>query len=74
VQIATPAELLKPQKALHPLKLRVFYVYKFKHLMSNNKLLSACMEFAFRKGFTGQCFCSHSAAVEFCVLIIVSEK
>jgi hypothetical protein len=46
--------------------------------MSNNKLLSgACMEFAFRKGFTGQCFCLHSstaaAVVEFCVLIIVSE-
>lgn len=30
-------------KALH-LKLRVFYVYKFKHLMLSNKLLSVCME------------------------------
>lgn len=36
-------------------KLRVFYVYKFKHLMLSYKLLSVCICMECLPGFTGRC-------------------
>lgn len=62
-------------KALLHLKLRVFYVYKFKHLMLCYKLLSvhALME-CLQEGIYSTMFLLTFCSIGFCVLIIVSKN